>query len=225
MNLKTGIAVAAIGVLASCQNGGKSNLKMETQAEKFSYSIGMDFAKNIQDQKFDSLDVDLIANGLRDVLSGNDTKLSFDASQEVVREYLTEMRTKQMASKKDEGLAFLAENGKKEGVVTTASGLQYEVLKEGEGAKPTATTEVSVHYHGTLTDGTVFDSSVDRGQPASFPLNRVIPGWTEGVQLMSVGSKYRFTVPSDLAYGENGAGQMIGPNEVLIFEVELLEIL
>ena len=124
----------------------------------------------------------------------------------------------------EKGKAYLAENAKKDGVKVTASGLQYEVIKEGTGKKPAATDTVSVHYEGTLINGQVFDSSIRRGQPVEFPLNRVIPGWTEGVQLMSVGSKYRFVIPSNLAYGEHGAGGAIGPNETLIFEVELLDI-
>ena len=128
------------------------------------------------------------------------------------------------ARNKEEGAAYLAKNAKKEGVKTTASGLQYEVIKKGEGAAPKATDTVKVHYHGTLLDGTVFDSSVERGEPIDFPLNGVIKGWTEGVQLMNVGSKFKFTIPSDLAYGERGAGGDIGPNATLIFEVELLAI-
>jgi FKBP-type peptidyl-prolyl cis-trans isomerase len=221
---KTTLAFAAVAVLASCQNG-ETNVSMETQAEKFSYSLGMDIGKNIQDQAFDSLNVELVAKGVKDVLGDKETAVSFDDSQEIIRTFLTAMQAEKAEVTIGEGSTFLTENGQKEGVVTTESGLQYEVIVAGEGAKPAATNEVKVHYHGTLTDGTVFDSSVDRGQPASFPLNRVIPGWTEGVQLMSVGSKYRFTVPSELAYGEAGAGQLIGPNAVLIFEVELLEIL
>ncbi len=122
------------------------------------------------------------------------------------------------------GKEFLLENAKRDGVVTTASGLQYEVLAQGSGASPKATDEVTVHYHGTLTDGRVFDSSVERGQPATFPVNGVIPGWIEALQLMNVGSKYKLFIPSDLAYGERGAGQMIGPNSTLIFEVELISI-
>ena len=134
------------------------------------------------------------------------------------------MRAANAGKKKEDGIKFLAENGKKKGVTTTASGLQYEVLKEGTGPKPLATDQVNVHYHGTLIDGKVFDSSVERGEPITFPLQGVIKGWTEGVQLMPVGSKWRFTIPSDLAYGDQGAGEDIGPGETLIFDVELLGI-
>ena len=124
----------------------------------------------------------------------------------------------------DEGSSFLIENAKKEGVITTSSGLQYEIISNGTGATPSESDKVTVHYHGTLLDGTVFDSSVDRGQPATFPVNGVIPGWVEALQLMNVGSKYKLYIPSDLAYGERGAGGAIGPNATLIFEVELLSI-
>ena len=134
------------------------------------------------------------------------------------------MQKAQSGGKISEGEAFLAENGKRPEVTTTASGLQYEVIEMGDGAKPTASSTVKVHYRGTLLDGTVFDSSYDRGEPISFPLNGVIRGWTEGLQLMPVGSKFKFYIPYDLAYGERGAGQVIGPYETLIFEVELLNI-
>ncbi|MEM6916565.1 MAG: FKBP-type peptidyl-prolyl cis-trans isomerase, partial [Verrucomicrobiota bacterium] len=147
------------------------------------------------------------------ILSEEEISAAFEESQEMVEK-----------AKAAVGQEFLDENAKKEGVEITESGLQYEVLEEGDGPKPSATDNVTVHYHGTLIDGTVFDSSVDRGSPASFPLNRVIPGWTEGVQLMPVGSKFRFTIPYDLAYGERGSPPKIEPYSTLIFEVELLEI-
>ena len=142
----------------------------------------------------------------------------------LIQDYFVELSQKKSQEAISAGQAFLDENGKKEGVTTTASGLQYEVLTNGTGATPIESDQVTVHYHGTLVDGTVFDSSVERGQPATFPVNGVIPGWVEALQLMNVGSKYKLYIPSDLAYGERGAGGSIGPNETLIFEVELLSI-
>jgi FKBP-type peptidyl-prolyl cis-trans isomerase FklB len=141
-----------------------------------------------------------------------------------IQKYFTAAMDRKADAAKAKGKEFLEKNGKREGVTTTASGLQYEVMKMGSGEKPKETDEVSVHYHGTLTDGKVFDSSVDRGEPATFPLNGVISGWTEALQLMPVGSKFKIFLPSDLAYGAQGAGEMIGPHETLVFEVELLKI-
>jgi FKBP-type peptidyl-prolyl cis-trans isomerase FklB len=195
-----------------------------------SYSIGTMIAGNLKQQGFD-LDLAELTKGLTDTLEGKQPRLDQAQVQKVMmalqQEQMKAQQTKAAAAagkNKEEGAAFLAKNGKEEGVVTTASGLQYKILKQGDGAKPTATDTVKVHYHGTLLDGKVFDSSVDRGEPISFPLNGVIKGWTEGVQLMPTGSKFKFFIPSDLAYGDNGAGADIGPGATLVFEVELLEI-
>lgn len=177
------------------------------------------------------LDLDLLHAGLKEASAGTESQIADADAQAVMMKFQQEVQAKQQAAaaaaaaeNAAAGKAFLDENGKREGVTTTESGLQYEVLTAAEGDKPAAADTVKVHYHGTLTDGTVFDSSVDRGQPIDFPLNGVIKGWTEGVQLMSVGSKFKFTIPSDLAYGERGSPPKIGPGATLVFEVELLEI-
>jgi FKBP-type peptidyl-prolyl cis-trans isomerase FklB len=164
-------------------------------------------------------------NGINDVLSDkSEPKISNAEAQKILQEYFSKQQ--ELKSKKaiEEGENFLAENGKKKGVTTLESGLQYEVITKGEGAKPTLNDQVTTHYHGTLIDGTVFDSSVERGQPATFPVSGVIKGWTEALQLMSVGSKWKLFVPYNLAYGERGAGANIGPFTTLIFEVELISI-
>lgn len=195
-----------------------------------SYSIGTMIAGNIKSQGIE-LDLAELTKGLTDTLEGKTPRLDQAQVQKVMMAFQQEQMKAQgekaaaaAGKNKEEGAAFLAKNGKEEGVVTTASGLQYKVLKQGDGAKPTAEDTVKVHYHGTLLSGKVFDSSVDRGEPISFPLNGVIKGWTEGVQLMPVGSKFKFFIPSDLAYGDGGAGADIGPGSTLVFEVELLEI-
>jgi FKBP-type peptidyl-prolyl cis-trans isomerase FkpA len=177
-----------------------------------------------------SLDMEVVRQGFNDALNG-EPALSMEEMQTIIRNSDQEVRAKQEAMAKQDaeanvaaGATYLAQNAEKEGVTVTESGLQYEVMVEGTGAKPAATDIVKVHYKGTLIDGTEFDSSYSRGEPAEFPLNRVIPGWTEGVQLMSEGSKFKFVIPSELAYGERATGS-ITPNSTLIFEVELLEIL
>ncbi|MCP5173980.1 MAG: FKBP-type peptidyl-prolyl cis-trans isomerase [Moraxellaceae bacterium] len=196
---------------------------------KVAYSLGFIFGKN-NAAAIENLDIDKFVAGFKDGYGAKPALLS----EEEIKQTLTDYKERRMAEaqadfqkqaqeNKSRGDAFLAENGKKAGVMTTASGLQYEVLTQGTGAQPTATDTVEVHYEGKLTDGTVFDSSVARGQPASFRLDQVIAGWTEGVQLMKAGSKYRFAIPSALAYGEMGAGT-IPPNAVLLFDVELLKV-
>lgn len=205
--------------------------ELETQTDKLSYTIGMDIGNSLAGQDTD-LDLDLIIQGLRDVYEGNDTLLTQDEALAVRDEFIKQrqqaMEQQQAAEGQanlEEGQAFLEENSQKEGVQVTDSGLQYMVMEEGDGAKPAGPeSKVTVHYKGTLIDGTEFDSSYSRGEPATFALNQVIPGWTEGLQMMSEGSKYKFFIPSDLAYGEQGRPGPIGPNSTLIFEVELLEI-
>lgn len=190
-----------------------------------SYAVGMNIAQNWKRQDVD-FDVDQVSQGIKDTLAGKTPRLSDQQAQQAVMAYQEKLRTQQQekgAKSKKEGEAFLAENAKKQGVKTTPSGLQYQVIKEGTGPQPKSTDTVKVNYLGTLTNGKKFDSSYDRNEPAEFPLNGVIKGWTEGLQLMKVGSKYKFFIPSDLAYGENSPPG-IPPNSVLVFEVELLEV-
>jgi len=206
---------------------------MSSSQDTLSYSLGVLIGKNLQQQGFaDDLSVEMFAQAVKDVLNEADLKINAQEANVVLQEYSAKQQAQQAekdAAQGEEnmkaGEAFLAENADRPEVKTTESGLQYEVLKSGDGPSPSATDKVKVHYHGTLIDGTVFDSSVDRGQPASFPVNGVIPGWVEALQLMSVGDKWKLYIPSDLAYGPRSAGPTIGPNSTLIFEVELLEIL
>lgn len=209
----------------------------QTNIEKASYLIGRNIGETIKEDDL-GLDVDILVTALRESLEGKESKISDEEAEEVMMAFQQMMeqkmaakeaeRAKEMAAvgekNKVEGPKFLAENKKREGVKETESGLQYEVLKEGSGAKPGASDMVSVHYHGTLLDGTVFDSSVERNAPVEFPVDGVIEGWTEALQMMPAGSKWKLYIPADLAYGEQGAGQDIGPHATLVFEVELLSI-
>lgn len=197
--------------------------ELKNEKEKFSYSLGMDYGTRLQEFGED-LDINIFLEALKKSFENQKTKLTQQESQQFLQQYVQKMRKKEQDANLEAGKEFLAQNKKEEGIKSTGSGLQYEVIKEGNGKKPKPTDKVKVHYKGSLIDGTVFDSSYQRGEPVSFQLNKVIPGWTEGLQLMPVGSKYKLYIPSELAYGERGAGQQIGPNEVLIFEVELLGI-
>jgi FKBP-type peptidyl-prolyl cis-trans isomerase FklB len=195
-----------------------------------SYGIGMNIGRSMRSDGM-QLDVESLVQGLRDGLQGAQSKYPEDQIRAALETLQRDMQSKQQQQEqtmadanKREGEAFLANNKTREGVKTLPSGLQYEVLKQGTGPSPKATDTVQVHYHGTLVDGRVFDSSVKRGQPAEFPVNGVIPGWTEALQLMKVGDKWKIYLPSDLAYGPRGAGRVIGPNAVLVFEVELLSV-
>lgn len=200
------------------------NTELATAMDSVSYAIGLSVASSLKGQGVDNMNAEMVRQAIENV--NNDAEHPFDAQagDMLVRNYMQEQMAKKQEMNKKKGEDFLAENAKKEGVKVTDSGLQYKILKEGEGENPSAENQVKVHYHGTLIDGTVFDSSVDRGEPITFGLNRVIRGWTEGVQLMKPGAKYEFYIPSELAYGQQGSGQ-IGPDETLIFEVELLEVL
>ena len=211
-------------LIFSCNNVDTSNSELLTQMDSVSYSLGVSVANNLKSSGFETIESSAISAAFNDVFSENDVKISEEDANTLIQDYFMELSQKKSQEATNKGQAFLDENASKEGVVTTASGLQYQVLTEGQGAKPVASDEVTVHYHGTLIDGTVFDSSVDRGQPATFPVGGVIQGWVEALQLMNVGSKYKLFIPSNLAYGERGAGGSIGPNETLIFEVELLSI-
>lgn len=193
--------------------------------DKLSYAWGMALGQQLRAMGVDNLDKTEFDEGVHAAFDGKETKLTPEEANKLIQEYLQELTEKKAAEIKSVGEKFLEENKKKENVKETASGLQYIVEKEGTGAQPTATDEVTVHYTGKLLDGTVFDSSVSRGEPATFPLNRVIPGWTEGVQLMKEGAKYTFFIPSDLAYGPQGVPNAIPPHSTLIFDVELIKVI
>ncbi len=194
------------------------------EKEKVSYALGLSIASNLASQNLASIDTKVFMDGLNDFFQQNSFKIDVNEINQVITDYQTKQSKEQNAGILEEGEKFLAENAKKDGITTTDSGLQYEVITEGNGASPSATDKVTVHYVGTLLDGTKFDSSVDRGEPATFGLNQVIPGWTEGVQLMKEGGKYRFYIPYHLAYGERGAPPNIPGFATLIFEVELLNV-
>jgi len=214
----------------SCQqNGGVKNLKLETSADSAGYAIGVLVGNNNKEQVNSApggseISLDAMVTGFSQAMLDEDPAITAEEADQIVRDYFTKAGEKAGQANLEAGNAFLEENKSREGVTVTESGLQYEVLQEGNGPKPDSGDKVRVHYHGMLTDGTVFDSSVDRGEPAVFGVDQVIPGWTEALQLMPVGAKWKIYIPSDIAYGEQGAGADIGPNETLIFEVELLEI-
>ncbi len=198
--------------------------KSKSTMDSVSYSLGVLVGQNLKNQGFEKLDANALSTGLQDAINGKPLAISAEVAGQLVNDYLEKSKKSQSASIIEEGQKFLAENGKKPGVVTLPSGLQYMIMKEGTGAMPKATDKVTTHYTGTLLNGEVFDSSVERGQPATFPVNGVIKGWTEALQLMKVGSKWKLFIPYDLAYGERGAGGQIKPYATLVFEVELLEI-
>ena len=223
-----GLTVLFAVTFSACGTGSSADL--ESFEERSSYAVGVDIGNNLARTGVE-FDVPVLVQGLSDVLDEREPQLT----DEEIREVLQELSTQAQATQREqydeaagrnvtEGQAYLAENGQRDGVITTESGLQYEAITQGNGPKPGATDEVSVNYRGTLIDGTEFDSSYERGEPVTFPVNRVIGGWTEALLLMPVGSKYRLVIPSDLAYGERGSGANIGPNATLIFEVELLAI-
>ena len=191
---------------------------------KVSYALGLSLGQNMASSGVKTIEFDDLVAGMKAIMNKEKPAISFDEAQEVLNTFFSELEAQVAGKAKEEGEAFLAANAKREGVNVTASGLQYEVLTAAEGKKPKATDKVKVHYEGTLIDGTVFDSSYRRGEAISFGLNQVIKGWTEGVQLMSVGAKYKFFIPYNLAYGERGAGAQIPPYAALIFTVELLGI-
>jgi FKBP-type peptidyl-prolyl cis-trans isomerase FklB len=221
------IIIAAVFL---CSTGlAQEKIQLKDQKDKVSYSIGLDIGFTFKKQNMD-MNPDAILAGIKDALNSK-PQLTPDQTREVMAAFQKDMVAKQEKTNKEasvkntaDGQKFLADNKTKEGVKTTASGLQYKVLKEGSGATPRTTDTVTVNYRGTLIDGTEFDSSYKRGEPITFPVTGVIPGWTEALQLMKVGSKYQLVIPANLAYGERGAGQTIGPNSTLIFEVELVGI-
>ena len=193
--------------------------------DKFSYAIGLGIGQNLLSMGAQGINVEDFAQAIADVLNGKETAISHNEAREIVNKYFMELEEKMNAENIEKGKAFLEENAKKEGVITLPSGLQYQIITEGNGKKPSATDKVKCHYEGTLIDGTLFDSSIKRGQPAVFGVNQVIRGWVEALQLMSEGSKWRLFIPSELGYGAQQAGEMIPPHSTLIFEVELIEVL
>lgn len=239
---KTALALATASlalVVAGCNQpagtsaagAGTTAAQLDSEKDKISYTIGMDLAKSLEPAK-DEVDADMLARAIKDVWAGRDTALSDEQANEIREAFTQKMQAQQITEmlakarkNAEEGSAFLEQNAAKEGVKVTASGLQYQVLTEGSGAKPGENAVVKVHYKGELLDGTVFDDSSERSEPATIPLAQVVPGWAEGIRLMSPGSKYRFWLPSNLAYGEQGTpGGPIPPNATLMFDVELLEI-
>lgn len=201
------------------------------ELDRISYALGLSMGNNFRASGIQTINVEDFADGVAAVFYGSEPKMTYDEAKEEIRKYFTAMEEKQRAEavkmgevNEAAGKAFLDENGKRAEVKTTPSGLQYEVITEGDGPMPEAGDQVTVHYTGKLIDGTVFDSSVDRGEPATFGVTQVIPGWVEALQMMKAGSKWRLFIPSNLAYGPNGAGNIIGPNSTLIFDVELINV-
>lgn len=226
-----GLLILALVTVTSCGQMKNSslkigNVKLVTAADTASYALGVNVASSVKGNGMDELNIEALAKAFQDVYANEKLQITAEGSGPILQAYFGKLMESKAASGAIEGKKWLDENGKKKGVITTASGLQYEVIREGTGPKPTAASKVKVHYHGTFTDGKVFDSSVERGEPVEFQLSGVIKGWTEGVQLMSVGSKYKFYIPGELAYGPRPPqGSGIAPNATLVFEVELLDIL
>ncbi|MEE9523719.1 MAG: FKBP-type peptidyl-prolyl cis-trans isomerase, partial [Thermodesulfovibrionales bacterium] len=227
MKFKLIVIICVVLLLSGLVIAGEK-IKLESKKDKLSYSIGLDIGSKLRMQAIE-VDPSIVARGLTDGFKGGKTLMSEKEASETMDAFQKEMFAKQQAERnklgeksKKEGEEFLAKNKKEKGVKTTKSGLQYKVIKKGKGKTPTATDSVTVNYRGTLIDGTEFDSSYKRGQPATFQVGGVIKGWTEALQLMKEGAKWQLFIPSDLAYGERGAGRDIGPNSALIFEVELI---
>ena len=229
MRFRYGASFAMLVAVASaCSQGG--SVSLESNDAKASYAIGQDVGRNLKPAE-SHLDLDAFVKGLEDMLADAESAVSPEELQAALQQFSQEVTEEQEAQRAvqsetnlAEGEAYLAENGAREGVTTTPTGLQYEILREGEGAMPTDDDRVSIHYRGTLTDGTEFDSSYGRGEPATFGVGGVIPGFTEALKLLNVGGQIRVVIPGDLAYGPAGSGEVIGPNATLIFEIELLEI-
>lgn len=219
--MKKTILFINLCLLGSCIMQAQQN---QMKMDSLSYSIGVLFANSLKQQGLTKVSSKDLAEAIDAVMNNQPTKISKEQATQIYSKAMSEMAMKQGAGVKEEGEKFLAENKKRKGVITTASGLQYEIMKMGDGPKPTLTSKVKTHYHGTLINGHIFDSSVDRGEPISFACNGVIAGWTEALQLMPVGSKWKLFIPYNLAYGERGAGADIKPFSALIFEVELLAI-
>ena len=223
--MKNVIIISSLLAVVACKPETPKEVKLENELDSVSYSLGVNIGENINKQ-FEEYSLDNFIAGMKGVLNNEeDPKISGEQATAIIQGYFTKKQGQVSESMIEEGRKFLETNASKEGVTVLESGLQYEVLAQGDGINmPKLEDNVTTHYHGTLMDGTVFDSSIDRGEPASFPVNGVIKGWTEALQLMSVGSKWKLYVPYDLAYGERGAGPQIGPYSTLVFEVELISI-
>ncbi len=233
MYLRLFAVMIMLTYLAGCapeEASSASELKLDTSKNRISYTIGVNIGQDFKSQNMD-VDPDLLLMGLKDTLSGKELQLTEEEMVQEIQNFQQEMQAKmaaemeeKAAENKASGEAFLAENAKQEGVVVTESGLQYKIIEPGQGDSPGPADVATVHYRGTLIDGTQFDSSYDRGQPASFPVGGVIAGWSEALQLMKPGAKWQLSIPAELAYGERGAGQDIGPNSTLLFDVELISV-
>ncbi len=223
---RLGTAIALTAALTTVWPALVAAQTLNTDKEKFSYTVGFQIGQSLKEDGLD-IDVGALSQAIRDVMAGTEPRLSMEAMQAAVQAFqMQQMEAREMSARDNlrAGQAFLAENRSKAGVVETRSGLQYQVIQEGNGKQPSDTDTVRVHYRGTLIDGTEFDSSHRRGEPATFPVNAVIPGWREVLPLMKAGSKWKVYIPADLAYGERGAGPNIGPNETLVFDIELLAV-
>jgi len=225
-NLLKPLLIASILIISACKESGigNTNYQLNTKADSTSYAVGVNLATSVIDGKED-INIDILLSALRDKLAEKNLKISEEMCNKIASSFKSAMAGKAAQRNLERGQKFLAENASKDGIVTTSSGLQYQILQAGTGtAKPTATDKVTVHYKGTTLDGVEFDSSYKRGRPITFSLNGVIKGWTEGLQLMTVGSKFKFFIPANLAYGGRRTGALITPNSTLIFEVELKKI-
>jgi len=213
-------------ILSSCGQSVNTNVKLKSDLDSVSYALGIDIANSLERGYVNELNYNAFIKGIEDVFNEKDLDIADDQSKQIIQKYFKELRDAKIAKNLEEGRSFLEENKKKEGVQVTESGLQYEIIEEGEGISPSRTDTVVVHYRGTLIDGTEFDSSYDKGEPITFPLNGVIPGWSEGLQLMKEGANYKLYIPTELGYGVRvRPGGPIEPNMALIFDVELIEVI
>jgi len=219
----------AVLAVSACQNGVKRNVKLETAADSASYAVGVLVGESNK-QQVDAvpggkeLDLEIMSSAFRKSMLGEETGMTIEEAQSIIQSFIGAASEIEAQKNLEEGNAFLEKNKARAGVIVTPSGLQYEIITEGTGPKPTLDDQIKFHYHGTLIDGTVFDSSIDRGEPMTYPLSGLIEGWKEAMQLMPVGSKWKIYIPSNLGYGEQNMGGALGPNSTLIFDIELLDI-